>query len=61
MGQFPVRRVGTDMWLDERPLLPEETRESLEEYLLLTGSTFRDLAFESPDVRAEFEARFGAV
>jgi hypothetical protein len=61
MAQFLVRRVGEVLWVGERPLMPEETRESLEEHLLLIGSTFRDLGFEGADVRAEFEARFGAI
>ncbi|MDP9220769.1 MAG: hypothetical protein M3P23_09535 [Actinomycetota bacterium] len=61
MGQFLIRRVGEGLWMGERQLMPEETRESLEQYLLLTGSTLRDLAFENADVRAEFEARFGLI
>jgi hypothetical protein len=61
MGQFLVRNVGGTIWLGERPLMAEETRESIDTYLELSGSTCRDLEFESPDVRAEFEATYGPI
>jgi hypothetical protein len=61
MGQFLVRRVGETLWLGERPLLPEETRQSIDSYLELSGSTSRDLEFETDDVRTEFEARYGVI
>jgi hypothetical protein len=61
MGQFLVRRVDERLWLGERPLLPEEMRASIDTYLELSGSTCRDLEFESADVRAEFEAKYGPI
>jgi hypothetical protein len=61
MRQFLVRQVGEALWLGERPLMPEETRASIETQLELSGSTMRDLEFESAAVRDEFEARYGLV
>ena len=61
MGQFLVRRVGETLWLGERPLMPEETLQSIDTYLELGGSTIRDLEFESAEVRAEFEAKYGPI
>jgi hypothetical protein len=61
MGQFLVRRAGESLWLGERPLMPEETRKSIDTYLELSGSTCRDLEFESADVRYEFEATYGPI
>jgi hypothetical protein len=61
MGQFPVRKVGDTLWLGERPIMPEETRASLEEFLALSGATFRDVAFSNDEDQAAFEARFGPV
>ncbi len=61
MGQYLVRRVGDQLWLGERPLMPEETRESIDAYLELSGSTCRDLEFEGPEVRAAFEAAYGPI
>jgi hypothetical protein len=61
MGQFLVRRVRETLWLGERQLLPEETRESIDTYLELGGSSAQDLEFEDADARAEFEAKYGSV
>jgi hypothetical protein len=61
MEPVVVRAIGGSLWLDDRQLFPEETRESIDSYLELTGSTLGDLAFDSPGAKAEFEARYGPL
>jgi hypothetical protein len=61
MGPMLVRAVGESLWLDDRQLRPEETRASIDTYLELTGSTLQDLTFDSPGVKAQFEARYGPI
>ena len=48
MGHFLVRDVSGTLWLGERPLLPEETRESINTYLELSGSTCGTLSSRLP-------------
>jgi hypothetical protein len=41
--------------------MTEETRASIDAYVELNGSTGRDLEFESAEVRAAFEAKYGVI